>query len=749
MSPIPEKVMLLHAFLVVSLLAAATVFACASLAGSVRSTNHHGPRAPLQPLSGVTRALLIGVSHYPNLGPQQQLEGPPNDVALVRRMLMDEPFNVSSERITVLVEPTRWRSEDPRAPARPTRANIAQAFRHLAEEAGPGDQVVVMFAGHGSQQPENGPGGDEDDGLDEILLPSDVGRWDGGVRAVERAIVDDELGSWLTSIRAKGAFVWALIDACQSTSATRGSTETARTVAPTTLGIPAQLTSRLSRTRGQPAESSMIGHMGTAGDIAALYAAQTIEPTPEKRLPEGSKQAQVHGLFTYTLVRTIQQAAGRLTYRDVAERVIRHYRALGRMAPTPGFEGGGLDRAVLGTASFSGSARLRLGPTVQGRTTLRAGAVHGLVNGAMLAIYPPEGSLGRDARLGHVVVSEDPGANTAVVAPISYDGMAAPSPEQLVENARGEIVVFGPALTALRVAHQPAPGSSSAIEQAVGAAARQLGTATKGLAVFVERATDADWVVRVGQDGQVTLAPSSGWRAHDDLGQERQAPVVLAKRDGDIARPLSASVSAIARVSNLLKLAANQLSGGDVAIELEVLRYSAQQAEPTRLATDAVAVVRLGDVLAFRLRNTGVVAVDVSVLFIDANYGVGVVFPLRDQEATASLVPDGTLTTTRMRVTPPTGWEAVLVIASPRSGSRPDLRMLEQPPLGRLPEAYAAQLDVTRTLGTTPLDTLVRLVTQNTARGQRVADARAYAIRMLTWKTEPAVGPQNGPAAPP
>ena len=280
------------------------------------------------------RALLIGVTSYPSLGARHQLDGPSNDVALVRDMLLAEPFSVPGEHITLLVEDSSARRGSLHV-ARPTRANIEREFRRLAEQAGPGNQIVVMFAGHGSQQPDESPGGDEDDGLDEILLPSDVGRWDGGIGSVDRAIVDDELGQWVTAIRNKGAFVWVLVDACQSTSATRGSTEVHRTVSPRVLGITDAALSAHSRNRGGDPEGAVIGLSRDAGDIAALYAAQTVEPTPEKKLPEDSRNARVHGLFTYTLVQTIQQASGRLTYRDLVERIIQHYRGLGRVGPTP------------------------------------------------------------------------------------------------------------------------------------------------------------------------------------------------------------------------------------------------------------------------------------------------------------------------------------------------------------------------------------------------------------------------------
>ena len=70
------------------------------------------------------------------------------------------------------------RPSRPAADAAEHRARVSQ----LAEQAREGDQVVVLLAGHGSQQPESDPPDaayPEPDGLDEIFLPADVNPWQG------------------------------------------------------------------------------------------------------------------------------------------------------------------------------------------------------------------------------------------------------------------------------------------------------------------------------------------------------------------------------------------------------------------------------------------------------------------------------------------------------------------------------------------------------------------------------------------
>ena len=137
------------------------------------------------------------------------------------------------------------------------------------------------------------------------------------------------------------------------------------------------------------------------------------------------------------------------------------------------------------------------------------------------------------------------------------------------------------------------------------------------------------------------------------------------------------------------------------------------------------------------------------MLYVDANYGVSLVFPLRDQEATAHLAPGAAVMTPRMEVTPPTGWEEVLLIATPRAGLRLDLRILEQPSLDRLRVrgGSASEQDLAPTAG--PLGALVRRVSLSEGtRSQPVAEFRDYLVRMLTWRTETKTTGGDGTSVP-
>ena len=300
-------------------------------------------------------ALLVGVSDNPRLK-DKNLTGPPNDVALMRRVLESEPFKMNSSNIVTLAG---WPQE---AGQRPTRANIEKAFQRLAAQAGKGDHIFVLMAGHGSQQPANDdPDDPEPDGMDEIFLPADAAGWNGEAGRVENAIVDDDIRRWVGDLRIKGAFVWVVFDSCQSGTMVRGapeSVERERQIRAEDLipaAVPDAARNRATASggsRGRGGDAPLLGLIGGAGDIAALYAAQMDETTPERRLPDTN--GQVHGLFTYTLADILTKSSAPLTYRELAERVLSDTDH-GAPRPHPHVRGSGSRSRGPRTTNVSGS----------------------------------------------------------------------------------------------------------------------------------------------------------------------------------------------------------------------------------------------------------------------------------------------------------------------------------------------------------------------------------------------------------
>ena len=186
--------------------------------------------------AGAGRALLVGVTNYPDLVQGLSLSGGANDVLLMHGLLR-EVYHFPPENIVTLSE----KEGEKDATRLPTHANIERECRRMAREAKEGEKVVVYLSGHGSLQPEKPDvPNPSSDGMDRIFLPRDVAAWDGGTGEVPHALSGRELGDWLRPIpEKKKGLLWVVVDACHSGEMVRGVNERARQVDMTRgLGIP-------------------------------------------------------------------------------------------------------------------------------------------------------------------------------------------------------------------------------------------------------------------------------------------------------------------------------------------------------------------------------------------------------------------------------------------------------------------------------------------------------------------------------
>ena len=347
-------------------------------------------------------AVVIGVSEYPSLPKSAWLRGPKNDTQLVSKYLVSNPGSpFKRENIIVLADGVDGAKL-------PTLAKIRIAMQKTATRAKKGDFVYLHFSGHGTQAPAGEESG-EIDGLNELFLPRDIGRWNDQVGEVKNALVDDEIGQMINKIRAKGAFVWAVFDSCHSGTVTRGSSGNGdirlRKVLPEFLQIPetamAKAIESAPRTRGpQNPQREMTLEIkseqsGEAGGFVAFYAAQTTETTPEMRLPKGKKGRKSQGLFTFTLFQVLAEYPG-ISYRQLGQEILRRYGSSYLAQPTPLYEGD-LDRLVLGSSKGKRISQWTVIVNDDETLSLPAGALHGLQEGGELLLLPAASSANSDA----------------------------------------------------------------------------------------------------------------------------------------------------------------------------------------------------------------------------------------------------------------------------------------------------------------------------------------------------------------
>ncbi|WP_224407714.1 caspase family protein [Afifella sp. IM 167] len=491
-------------------------------------------------------ALLVGVSNYDDAIGLADLEGPPNDVRLLRDALGAHDIR----DVTILADKVEGGT-------RPTREAILGAFADLQSRATSGDLVIIHMSGHGTRQPDQN--GDEADGYDELFLPADVKRAEPGSGVIPNALVDDEIGEAVDDIRRKGADVWFVMDSCHSGTGLRAASTATRDryVDPALLGIEAR-PARPASAEGDLA-AEVTGEDEPEGGLVAFYAAQSSEVAREVDFaPEGSSGAPSwFGLFTAKLASRLREA-GAISYRQLFQAVMADMNdesvpGAARLQ-TPFWEGTLIDATVLGGSASVGIRQFEID-----RDLLSAGSVHGLSEGTVLELVPDATTVPGEG-IGYAQIDGiEP--LSSYVRPVAEDceaepGSLCPRAGELPSDARYARVVAVPIDSVLRLSPITDLGS------APGAADEKLEAALKdAVERFNARGTgrieigSADYDVAVGRDtGQLWFGRAIS------VGEE---PIGLAWKpeDGDLlpiltrialAERLAATMAAIAETGSPL-----------------------------------------------------------------------------------------------------------------------------------------------------------------------------------------------------
>lgn len=370
-------------------------------------------------------ALIVGASGYTTV---RSLLGPRNDVTLLVNTLLEQ--GMPRERIRVLADglneadyTTRVTPDGP-----PNRAEILAELDRLAQVAGPTSEVLIFFAGHGSQFPS----ADEADGLNEFYLPLDVRPSTTSGQPPANILLDDDLQPKLAAILNRGAFVWFVADACHSGSLSRAA-ETdrdSRYVTPEQLGATRQMidaarAAAIARGNTQLRAASAL-EIEQGARFVGFYAAQPEQVTYESAAPKSlpGPQRRMHGEFTWSLVQAIR--ANRFdSYASIARRIIAQYWEL-HSEVAPYFEGS------LHLTPMIGAGGDTVLPVIarSGNFYVRAGAIDGVGDGAIIAVI--DASSSNQLELGRGVVTSGGMIESRIEIAQRTD------PTGLIERARTE-----------------------------------------------------------------------------------------------------------------------------------------------------------------------------------------------------------------------------------------------------------------------------------------------------------------------
>lgn len=568
-------------------------------------------------LARENHALLIGANEYRNLEERWWLNGPSNDVELVRDYLLTSaPVPFTAGNITLLADRI-----DGAEPA--TLANIRAAVADLTARIQPGDFVYLHFSGHGTQAPAADPAS-ELDGLDELFLPVDIGKWSDQVGHVENALVDDEIGQMIDGLRARGADVWVVFDSCHSGTATRaveaeGEDVRTRQLDPSVLGMDAEAmedTASRSVTPDPraPQEPPVDGGTAEGGSFVAFFAAQTNEVTPEKKLPKGKPGRKPHGVFTYTLFETLAEYPG-ATYGQIGEEVLRRYAVSNLARTTPLFEGD-LDSVAFAGEGAAPVTQWQATLAEDGSFTIPAGELHGLSQGAGLAVMASAADP-TEAALGHVTVTA---VDTFSASAVAEAPLPADLPKGLMLRKLDQGVDFTLTIALPPAGTAPADALLSALDALKDVAGARLN--------FVAAGAEADLRLAVIADSPrpdaIWVLPATGLA--DDLATTPS--VSTSDKDAPtLAATLGDTLSTMARALNLMKLggavgSGAGAAGGGLDVEVAMLTRTPTDSALREISFSSVPTLLPADEVHVLARNHSDQPVDVNVLYVGADYSI-------------------------------------------------------------------------------------------------------------------------------
>ncbi len=576
--------------------------------------------------AGDTRALVVGVSGYPNLAETLRLHGPRNDSREVVRTIVD--LGIAPASVTVLADGVSDLPEGVVARGPGTRNAILGALEELEAESRPGDLVFFYFSGHGSQQPDRD--GDEQGGNDEIFLPYDVGSWSGS--GVENAIVDDDFNAVIQRILDKGVDFFGMIDACNSATGFRAAPDAAaqsRQVPPEMLGVP----DRGTRS-GRGIRAAEKADSASRGRAAFFYAAQETEEALELT-PKGAEPGEFYGVFTYNVLKRMRQSPN-LTYRTLHQAVVNDIKRGSLMATqTPELEGQLLDEPVL---RLGDATPRRQWPIWSGK--LQGGELDGVSRGAVLALFDdPAAPDDKALAYGRV---ETAGATKSVVVPAAWpcaaDGRDCMAADEAAFKKGRFARVVEPSLDFSLALSEPVridPDDGHDYSAALAAFHDAIGS--ERLKARVSTRTDG-YDVAVGLvDGKLAFSSAAG--LVDPLGPGSSPRLSLPTEPAEAAASVEDAVKRIARALALQRLALPDSSAGAaLGIQIRIAKArpgTIKGGACPESAEDYLSSAPAGDapqfddcdVLSVIMKNTGKKSIDVTALLIGPDFSITTVWP--------------------------------------------------------------------------------------------------------------------------
>ena len=358
-------------------------------------------------------ALLIGIdcyleNHLPEGGSYPSLGGCVRDINHVEDFLLQK-VRISKGNILKLTSSNNDLGNGPLETAEnlPTYYNMVKAFKTITEKARQGDQVYIHYSGHGGRTITNIPNIKGPDGLDETLVPIDIGN------TSSQYLRDTEMAVIIKRMLDKKLIITMILDSCHSGGATKGNGGAVTRGTNIIDKTPRPQSSAVASI--QDLENTWKSFSSYSSDINDNYNYNTSKSVTKNLQTDNSgwlpqingyvllaacrpsesayeyafDGIERNGALTYWLLKSLSQLGKEITFKQIHDRVIAKIHSQFPQQ-TPMLEGDG-NRQVFGSKyikSIYAVNVMRIADNNNNRILLNAGQVHGIRKGVKFAIYP-------------------------------------------------------------------------------------------------------------------------------------------------------------------------------------------------------------------------------------------------------------------------------------------------------------------------------------------------------------------------
>lgn len=565
-------------------------------------------------------ALLIGIDCYlPNRLPDgssyPSLNGCVRDITHIETFLRGR-LGLADGQIIKLTATNTGTGGTPLEPKKswPTYKNMVAAFKKITEAAAPGEQVYVHYAGHGGRGVTAFPKLKGENGLDESLVPADIGD------SEARYLRDVEIAHLIKRMTDKELLVTLVFDSCHSGGATRGGGTpgaAVRGIASIDTSEPPKdslvaTAEELELTwRAAPPDATRGAQLGagwfpqTPGSV--LLAACRANELANEFPFEGNES---NGALTYWLLDSLKQLGPDLTFEMMHDRILAKVHAK-FPRQTPQLHGDG-SRVVFdaGHVLRPPSARVIEVDRARRRVRIKAGLAQGVGVGARFAIYAADATdfNQETSRLAIVEAAEVTPTETLADAVEPNNIAGVEEDAQAVRLDAGAVRFEG---RVLAVRRDDLPAS---IDQDGALRRLEREVDKRSWVRLAKEGEAADYQVAVNFEGEYEVWEPSG-RVISNLrpllkAQEPDSASKLADRLVHLTKynnvKLIENSSAIAPLARLLELSVDEKKakgpGGEVVLDE-------------------------GDQLTLTVRNKSAQALNITILDLQPDWGITKLYP--------------------------------------------------------------------------------------------------------------------------